>query len=379
MNTPPITSPERSILLVDDNPTNLNLLSRMLTREEYKVRAVTNGPRALESVEASPPDLILLDINMPDMDGYEVCERLKADDKTRQIPIIFISALNDTQDKIKAFTAGGVDYVTKPFQIREVLARVQTHMALKETTDELEMRIQELDSFAHTVAHDLKGPLNIVMGYTGLLEDECKALPDDTMAQDCLASVMDTAKKMNTIIEELMLLAGLRKVEAKIVELDMADIVDEVKGRLKSMLAEYEGTISVPDSWPVALGYGPWVEEVWINYMSNALKYGGRPPKVELGATEQEDGSIRFWVRDNGPGLSEEQRNRLFVPFERLEQVRVEGHGLGLSIVRRILEKLNGQVGVESTLGVGSEFYFTLPAAQPVTVNSRIHDFASLA
>lgn len=375
MDTPQVKAGQ-NILIVDDNPTNLHLLSRMLSQHSYQVKAVNDGMLAIEAAHTFAPDLILLDINMPDMDGYEVCERLKADEKTRPIPIIFISALNDTEDKVKAFTVGGVDYVSKPFQIKEVLARVETHMTLKRTTDELEMRIQELDAFSHTVAHDLKGPLNIIMGYTGLLEDECKALPDDTMAQDCLRAIFDTSKKMNTIIEELMLLAGLRKVEAKIVPLEMGEIVAEVQSRLRSMLAQYEGTINLPDSWPTALGYAPWVEEAWINYMSNALKYGGRPPVMTLGSTVQDDGFIRFWVHDNGPGLTQAQQERLFMPFERLEQVRVEGHGLGLSIVRRILEKLNGQAGVESEVGQGSVFYFTLPAAE--TVSSRIRDFASL-
>jgi two-component system sensor histidine kinase/response regulator len=118
----------------------------------------------------------------------------------------------------------------------------------------------------------------------------------------------------------------------------------------------------------VALGYGPWVEAVWTNYLSNALKYGGRPPKVTLGATEMGNGWIRFSVVDNGPGLSQEEQARLFVPFERLHQARSEGHGLGLSIVQRIVKKLGGQVGVESTgeAGEGCEFYFTLPAL-PIT------------
>ena len=363
MDTPQVKS-DRSILIVDDNTTNLQLLSKMLNLYKYQVRAVTNGIRAIESANASPPNLILLDINMPDMDGYEVCQKLKAEEKTRQIPVIFLSALNDTEAKVKAFSAGGVDYITKPFRIEEVIARVQTHMALKQANDELELRIQELDAFSHTVAHDLKGPLHVVLGFMSILEDECKALPDDTIAQDCVDSVSGAAQKMNTIIEELMLLAGLRKLEAKIVPLDMGDIVTVVHGRLRVMLGEYKGEIVLPKSWPAVLGYAPWVEEIWINYMSNALKYGGRPPVMTLGSTEQDDGSIRFWVRDNGPGLTTEQQGRLFVPFERLDQVRVQGHGLGLSIVRRIVEKLQGRAGVESQVGVGSEFYFTLPRVE---------------
>jgi signal transduction histidine kinase len=133
---------------------------------------------------------------------------------------------------------------------------------------------------------------------------------------------------------------------------------------LLHLIEEHQGEISLPDSWPVALGYGPWIEAVWTNYLSNALKYGGRPPKVTLGATDMGDGWIRFWVSDNGPGLSHEEQARLFVPFERLHQARSEGHGLGLSIVQRIVKKLDGQVGVESNSETegGCVFYFTLPA-----------------
>jgi two-component system sensor histidine kinase/response regulator len=148
--------------------------------------------------------------------------------------------------------------------------------------------------------------------------------------------------------------------------LDIGCIVDEARQRLAHMIAESKAEIILPQDWPLASGYAPWVEEVWANYLSNALKYGGRPPRIELGATEQSDGWVRFWVRDNGPGLTPEQQARLFAPFTRLDRVRAQGHGLGLSIVRRIVEKLGGSVGVESSgvPGQGSVFYFTLPAHQ---------------
>ena len=132
--------------------------------------------------------------------------------------------------------------------------------------------------------------------------------------------------------------------------------------RLAHMIEEHQTEIILPGTWPVALGYDPWVEEVWVNYLSNAIKYGGQPPHVELGATAQADGMVRFWVRDNGSGLTPEEQARLFTPFTRLDQVRAKGHGLGLSIVWRIVEKLGGQVGVESEIGRGSVFTFTLPA-----------------
>ncbi len=174
---------------------------------------------------------------------------------------------------------------------------------------------------------------------------------------------------MDNIIDELLLLARLREVEAEIGPLDMASIVDEAQKRLAYMIEDYQAEIVLPpaEDWPAALGYGPWVEEVWVNYLSNALKYGGRPPRIELGFSildfELSTG-ICFWLRDNGPGLTPEEQVRLFTPFTRLNQVRAKGHGLGLSIVRRIVEKLGGQVGVESETGQGSVFSFTLPGVK---------------
>jgi signal transduction histidine kinase len=180
-------------------------------------------------------------------------------------------------------------------------------------------------------------------------------------------------RKMSNVIDALLLLARVRKMEAHVQPLDMAGIVTEAQQRLATLIGEYQAQVIVPDTWPVALGYGPWVEEVWVNYLSNAIKYGGRPPRVELGAdlvamdprraegAERE--SVRFWVRDNGPGLTPEQRARLFTPLVRLDQVEIKGHGLGLAIVRGIVEKMGGQVQVTSQVGQGSVFAFILPGS----------------
>ena len=149
------------------------------------------------------------------------------------------------------------------------------------------------------------------------------------------------------------------------VPLDMGGIVAEALQRLNQMIEEHHAQIVLPPSWPSALGHAPWMEEVWVNYISNAIKYGGQPPRVELGAKTLEDGNVLFGVRDNGRGLSAEDQSRLFTPFTRLDQVSTKGHGLGLSIVRRIIEKMGGQVGVDSEIGRGSVFYFTLPAVPP--------------
>jgi signal transduction histidine kinase len=145
----------------------------------------------------------------------------------------------------------------------------------------------------------------------------------------------------------------------------MGKIVVDAQQRISYMIEEYKAEIVFPNMWPSALGYAPWIEQVWVNYLSNGCKYGGQPPRLELGGDVQPDGTVRFWVRDNGNGIAPEEQARLFAPFTRLEQVRARGHGLGLSIVRRIIEKLGGRVGVESDgmAGHGSTFYFILPKA----------------
>lgn len=244
----------------------------------------------------------------------------------------------------------------------EVAERRRVEEALRQAYAELEYQTEELHAFAHTVAHDLKNPLSLIIGYASLLEE---SLDHEQQELPNLArSITLTGEKMNTIVEELMLLAGLRDAQAQMEPLDdMAHLVAEAEQRLTGVIEKHQAQIVVPETWPVAVGYGPWVEEVWVNYLSNAIKYGGDPPWVELGAALQDDGDIRFWVGDNGLGLSPEQQTRLFIPFERLDQVQLKGHGLGLSIVRRIVEKMGGQVGVESNAGQGCRFFFTLPKA----------------
>jgi signal transduction histidine kinase len=233
--------------------------------------------------------------------------------------------------------------------------------ALRQQTLELQARNEELDAFAHTAAHDLKNPLALIVSLAYALDENYASLSAEELKEN-LHIVKSTAFKMCSIVDELLLLAEVRKADVKLEPLDMAAAVAATRERLIQMIEEYQGTIIMPSTWPPALGYRPWVEEVWANYLSNAMKYGGCPPHVELGATPQPDGMVRFWVRDSGPGLTPEDLARLFNPFTRLSRIRVSGHGLGLSIVQRIVEKLGGQVGAESQAGQGSLFFFTLPA-----------------
>ncbi|MGD8625559.1 MAG: response regulator, partial [Anaerolineae bacterium] len=339
--------PRADILVVEDKVENLRLLSQMLSRAGYKVRPVTNGPGALAAARSTPPDLVLLDIVMPGMDGYEVCRHLKAEETTADVPIIFISALDAAEDKVRAFAAGGVDYITKPFQAEEVLARVSTHLNLRSLQKSLEREVAELDAFAHTVAHDLKDPLSSIIVSSDYLANYGAEL-DAAEQTQFLRRINQLAYEAVTIVDELLLLAGVRKGRVERLPVDMEVAVRHSLGRLESMIEEYGGQIVLPPAWPIVLGHAPWVEEVWVNYLSNGLKYGGRPPRLELGITPQADDKARFWVRDNGQGLTPQEQAVLFAEFTRITQVQIEGHGLGLSIVRRIVEKLGGSVGVQS-------------------------------
>jgi PAS domain S-box-containing protein len=246
-------------------------------------------------------------------------------------------------------------------RIQSVVVVMQDITERKRVEQEREKLIQELDAFAHTVAHDLRNPVGLIIGFAELEQSFGTTSSDEL--QQSLRVIARFGRKMNNIIDELLLLAGVRKTRVETKLLDMANIVAEAQLRLTDMIQEYRATVVLPDAWPVALGHAPWIEEVWVNYLSNALKYGDRPPHLELGATVQEDGMVRFWVHDNGPGLTAEERGRMFIPFTRLNQARATGSGLGLSIVQRIVEKLGGQVGVTSdgVPGRGSVFYFTLP------------------
>ena len=378
-----------TLLVVDDTPENVSVLLEFLSSVGFKVLASQSGQRGIRTADYALPDLILLDVMMPDLDGFEVCEKLKANKKTQDIPIIFMTALSDTNSKVKGFKAGAADYITKPIQQDELLARVNTHLQirkqqqqiqtqneqlqqrtfqLEERTTELEKRNMELDAFAHTVAHDLKSPLGNIISLIDILDETCPTnSPPSAQWLKRFQSVQQNGQQAINIIDALLLLAGVSRTgQVEMLPLNMSRIINKVmEQRLVYMIEEYQGEINKSTAWPVAQGYAPWVEEIWINYISNGLKYGGQPPHLELGAEKLDSGMIRFWIRDNGKGLTPDEQTQLFTPFTRLHQTRVEGHGLGLSIVQQIAETLGGQVGVESELNQGSLFFFTLPEAEP--------------
>ena len=266
---------------------------------------------------------------------------------------------------------GGVDEIAST-----IVVVVHDISERKQIEQDRERLIADLNAYAHSVAHDLKNPVGVIIGFADMLERDLGtfSLPQ---ISDVAQAITRSGHKLIGIIDELLLFAQVQSTEVEIGPLDMAAIVAEAVFRVSHLKAEYHAEISLPDSWPVTIGYAQWIEEVWANYLSNALKYGGRPPQVEIGSDLQPDGFVRFWVRDNGDGILRDTCAQLFAPFARFAPTRAAGHGLGLSIVQRIVEKLGGQVGVESdgVPGLGSLFYFTLPAASAhqTTHSARRH------
>jgi len=246
---------------------------------------------------------------------------------------------------------------------KDISERKQAEAELQRVNTELQTRNAELDAFAHTLAHDLKNSVHVIMGFAEILERDYAAAADRDL-QTSVRTIARVAHKLNNIIGEILLLAVVRNTEVQVGPIDTQQVVTEARLRVVNLVQQHQAELSVPAAWPVATGYAPWIEEIWFNYLSNAIKYGGRPPRLELGGELQPDGMLRFWVRDNGNGLSPEQQTQLFRPFTQLAKVHGKGHGLGLSIVQRIVEKLGGQVGVDSSglSGEGSTFSFTLPA-----------------
>lgn len=241
----------------------------------------------------------------------------------------------------------------------------ETHIRLINEIQEKEQLIADLDAFSHTVAHDLKSMLSTIVTASDLMKN-CM----DDLSKDELLEINDligqSATKTMQITTELLTLASVRQQEIRPVSVNMKLVVLDAISRLKNMIQEKGTQVILPEIWPEVLGYEAWIEEVWLNYISNAIKYGGTPSVIEIGSELLPDNRVKYWIKDNGKGLSENEMAMLFTKFTRLDTMSAEGHGLGLSIVKRIIEKLNGEVGVESNHipGEGSVFYFMLPSAK---------------
>ena len=376
-----------SVLLIEDNPGDARLVQALLRQSSLSQPTlptieVTHAERlqtAQTYLKQLPFDLILLDLYLPDTTGLDSFNALK--ECCGKIPIVILSGQEAEKTVLEALQQGAQDYLSKndltanllTKTIHYTLERHRLLLDIKGRANELENQNIALNDFAHTVAHQIQGLLSQMVGYASLVDSHYQDQLSDP-AKQAVDQIMQSGYKMNNVITELLFLASMRSEDIQVSAIDNKRILAEVLKRLRYQIRETKAQIRLPESWPSALGYPPWIEEVWLNYLSNGLKYGGRdgaPPILRLGADKQEKGMIRFWVADNGPGISEMDQKRLFRPHTRVTTQKIRGEGLGLSICWRIIKRCGGKVGVESKEGLGSCFWFTLPEKHTQLYDSR--------
>ena len=364
-------------LLVEDNPHDVHLIKGLLrqpasTSEDSLIIQIDHVDRlenARTYLQTHPVDLILLDLTLPDGTGLDSFLSLKATNPS--IPIVLLSGGSDQNVAIEAMQQGAQDYLSKndltaKLLLKSILHAFERHrllLEIRERAAELERQNLALDNFAHTVAHQIQGLLSQMVGYASLVDSHYQEQLNQP-ARQAVDQIMQSGYKMNNVITELLILSSMRSNAAEANELDNNRILKEVMKRLRYQIRETKAVIHLPESWPSAFGYAPWIEEVWLNYMSNGLKYGGEegsPPILRLGGADEGNGMVRFWLSDNGPGISEIDQKRLFKPHTRVTPKKIRGEGLGLSIVAQIVKQCGGTVGVDSQEGAGSCFWFTLP------------------
>lgn len=383
-----MNQPVINILLVEDNQADADLICYLLNSlatiptpqtEEITIHQAKRVSEAANLLARNAYQTILLDLSLPDSQGLDTFKKIKIN--APGTPIIVLSGLDDQTITSKAMKEGAQDYLVKGSIDAQLLVRAIRHAIerqhlindhlqaknqLAEQTIQLQTRNEELDQFAHTVAHQVQGLLGQVIGYGSYLH-MVYLEQMDAEGQLALKRILQSGHKMNNVLSEILLLASVDREETMLIPLNMQRIVAEACKRLVFEIQESGAQISQPDDWPTAVGYPSWIEEVWVNYISNGLKYGGTPPILELGANMTQNNAICFWVKDNGDGITEADQIRLFKTHTRLNPQHTQGKGLGLSIVRRIIEKCGGHVGVDSQLGKGSTFWFTLPQVSPPT------------
>ena len=368
MNDKHVTSIQKipNILIVDDIPANLKVLGDILKEEGYKVRPVPNGALALQVAEKERPDLILLDIMMPDMDGYEVCRRLKENKLLHDIPVIFISALSETNDVVKALKYGGVDYITKPFRAEEISARVKTHIKLRRQSIELQELNVTKDRFFSIIAHDLRGPMGGFMGLTDLLTEELNNMSIAEI-QEFLGSMRDSATNLFKLLENLLqwarvqqggiILSRERILFRQIITESLEMIQESAKKKGITIVCDISDQLEV-------FADSNLIQTVIRNIVSNAVKFSTRGGTVNITAKTTEDESVEISVKDMGIGMNQNMVESLFRLDVKNGRPGTEGEqstGLGLLLCKEFIEKHGGNISVESEVGKGSVFTFNIP------------------
>jgi signal transduction histidine kinase len=357
-----------NVLVVDDTLENLRLLTQILSDVGYEVRPMVDARLALRAAELDPPDLVLLDICMPEMNGRDMCAAMKANPRLEAVPVIFLTALTEVSEKVRAFDVGGVDYITKPFQVEEVQARVKTHLALQRTTRELGQsyaRLQELeklrDDLVHMIVHDMRSPLAVLMANLQLLEEAAAVNEDD---RHCIAEGLVSVRTLTRMTNDVL---DVRRLEEGKLPLDLTvcDLTDLV-ARTRTLLAPLDPSRQVhvhSEGRSTVRCDGGLIGRVLENLLGNAIKHtpiGSGIDVVVAGAGDR----VRVLVSDQGPGVPAGATQRIFEKFGAPAGKGVTHHsaGLGLAFCKLAVEAHGGTIGVESLEPNGSRFWFELPS-----------------
>ena len=368
-----ITTPQgkQKILIVDDTPTNLSILEEIL-EEDYQLSVAQSGTQALEITEKFKPNLILLDVNMPGIDGFETCSRLKAGESTRDIPVIFITARTEPEDVVRGFEEGGVDYITKPFNYSEVVARVQTHLKIQQLIEQLESQNRQLtelndlkNKFLGMASHDMRNSLSAIKGYSQILIEDIKELPEETQNR-FLNYIFKSSETMLRMVDDLLDVSVIESGKLKL-DLSAASLTHLIRHHIaiNQFFADKKDIVihsDLPDTSLCRMDPDK-IGQVIDNLVSNAIKFSKTGTQIHTSLIEK-GGRLKFEVRDEGPGISAEDQAKLFQHFQKLTARPTAGEsssGLGLAISKRMIEAHQGVLGVNSKLGSGSTFWFEIP------------------
>jgi two-component system sensor histidine kinase/response regulator len=372
MNQNPNESGDLKILIVDDTPANIDILDLFLEKEGYKISIAQSGETALKLARRISPDLILLDIMMPGIDGFETCRRLKSEENTCDIPIIFITARNEPADIVKGFSVGGVDYITKPFSQEEVCARIHLHLKLKILMTEMDAKNKKLvqlndlkNKFLGMASHDLRNPISTIQGFSKIMLDHGDTLTEEDK-KEFLLSIHKVSNDMLNLLGDLLNISTIESGRLDLhLEAGSLKLLVEERVRMYQVMAERKNIATHLDIGKIAdFSFDAnRISQVIDNLLSNAIKFSPAGKEIFIGLG-QENGQAKFSVRDQGPGISPDDQDKLFKHFQKLKArptADESSHGLGLAIAKKMVEAHEGKIAVSSPLGSGATFSFTIP------------------
>lgn len=356
-----LLSKPSDILLVDDTPEHIEAAVMVLKDSNFRIRVATSGDTALKLINNQKPDLILLDISMPQMDGFELCKLIKNTPDLSSIPVIFLTSSNDEESIRKGFDLGGQDYVIKPYNATELLARVNTHLILKRHTESLKEANQELDSFCYTVSHDLKAPLLSLSKLVEILtEDHINQLDED--GKELVFNIQEKSTEIIQTIDRLLEFSKMCEMKVHYQSLNLYDIFVDVYNDLKTIEPHRKVLLNI-QPLPWVNGDRVMIKLLISNILSNAFKYTRNKETaiIDVQSTEGNNEYV-FSISDNGAGFDMRYSSRLFGVFQRLHSKdEFEGSGVGLAICQRILKRHNGRAWMTGEVNKGATFYFSLP------------------